>query len=190
MQLVQLFLNIFSQLSRVAFSFAGFCLDWLFHIKNTLFHFLRYHVNSLTFLVGNFLQRIANFNKFLVGLLDPELNFLVSFMFLFLNFLGEIIFDFLNFFFKLRIVVGSFEWELSDVRFEFIDFLKKKLSFFMVNGLDVGKLIVENGEVFFKVLLPKLFFAIDLMLNLLPAIIEELHFGSGRGEGRDGREVH
>jgi hypothetical protein len=60
----------------------------------------------------------------------------------------------------------------------------------MVNGLDVGKLIVENGEVFFKVLLPKLFFAIDLMLNLLPSIIEKLHFGSGRGESGDGREVH
>jgi hypothetical protein len=42
----------------------------------------------------------------------------------------------------------------------------------MVNGLDVGKFIVENSEVFFKILLPELFFAINLMLDLLPAIIE------------------
>ena len=68
--------------------------------------------------------------------------------------------------------------------------MKKKLSFFMVNGLDVGKLIVENGEVFFKVLLPELFFAIDLMLDFLPSIIEEFHFGSGRGECGNGGEVH
>ena len=60
----------------------------------------------------------------------------------------------------------------------------------MVNGFDVGKLIVEYGEVFFKVLLPELFFTIDLMLYLLPTIVEEFHFGSGRRQSGNGREVH
>lgn len=42
----------------------------------------------------------------------------------------------------------------------------------MVQGLDVGEFIVEYGQMLFKVLLSELFLAVNLMLNLLPAIVE------------------
>jgi hypothetical protein len=56
----------------------------------------------------------------------------------------------------------------------------------MMKWFDVGKFIIKDVKMFFKVLLSELFFAIDLMLNLLPTIVEEFHFGSRGGEGRNG----
>ena len=42
----------------------------------------------------------------------------------------------------------------------------------MMKWLDVGKFIIEDVQMLFEVLLAELFFAIELMLDLLPTIIE------------------
>ena len=78
----------------------------------------------------------------------------------------------MDFLFKLGIVLGFFDWKFSDVRFEFLYFLEKELGFLMMKWLDVGKFIIEDVQMLFEVLLAELFFAIELMLDLLPTIIE------------------
>ena len=56
----------------------------------------------------------------------------------------------------------------------------------MMKWLDVGKFIIEDVQMLFEVLLAELFFAIELMLDLLPTIVEQFHFGSRGREGRYG----
>ena len=85
MQVVQLLLNVFCDFGGVLFSFAAFRLNVLLQVENTFFHFLCDHVDCFAFLVGDFLETVANFNKFFVGLFYPLLNLFMSLIFLALN---------------------------------------------------------------------------------------------------------
>ncbi len=99
-------------------------------------------------------------------------NPLSSLLFLFFDLFIKTIFDFADFLFKLGIIISFFDGKFVDVGFEFLYFLKKELGFFMVKGLDVGKFTIENVKMLFKILLSKVFFAIELVLDLLPTIVE------------------
>ena len=60
-----------------------------------------------------------------------------------------------------------------------------------MQGFHVCELVVEDGQVLFEVLLAELFLSVDLVLDLLPAVVEEFHLRGGGGEGGGGRtEIH
>lgn len=60
-----------------------------------------------------------------------------------------------------------------------------------MQGFHVGKLVVEDRQVLLQVLLAELFLSVDLVLDLLPAVVEQFHLRGGGGEGRGGRaEIH
>lgn len=132
MQLIKLFLDLFSQISRCLLSYLSFLLNILFDVKYFLFHFLSDHINCLAFFVSHFLKLVTYRDKFFVWVFDPLLHVLCAFVLFSLNLWRNLILNLFDLGLELVIILSPFRWNLSDIFLELFYFLQYILSLFQM----------------------------------------------------------